>query len=213
MSTTLKRCSRCAQWLPRGAFSMKRDEKDGKAFHCRGCQSKYSRQRREKITEADREKERTARRALRRSNQNIREGERFADIRNAFGITRNQVLSMYGTQNGMCAACAIPIELFNKATHVDHCHKTGRVRGLLCMSCNSALGAAKDDQTRLIALVEYLRRTEWAPDFIGPMLAKWDRPKNARGGAITADAKERLSRAQSERWARNRRRTQLQMGI
>jgi Recombination endonuclease VII len=42
---------------------------------------------------------------------------------------------------------------------IDHCHRTGSVRGLLCASCNSALGMVKDDPTILAALIEYLKRS------------------------------------------------------
>ena len=60
------------------------------------------------------------------------------------------------SQSGRCAACRDA----NPALQVDHCHETGRVRGLLCPSCNSALGYAKEDAARLAGLIEYLQANQ-----------------------------------------------------
>jgi len=42
--------------------------------------------------------------------------------------------------------------------HIDHCHETGRVRGLLCYGCNTLLGAAKDNPETLRSALEYINR-------------------------------------------------------
>lgn len=39
---------------------------------------------------------------------------------------------------------------------VDHCHKTGKVRGLLCQECNFALGLLEDDRAKIVALLQYV---------------------------------------------------------
>lgn len=69
---------------------------------------------------------------------------------------------MQDEQGGRCAACGRPeTSLGNhgkvKRLAVDHNHETGEVRGLLCLSCNVALGLVDDDVNRLLALAEYLR--------------------------------------------------------
>lgn len=48
--------------------------------------------------------------------------------------------------------------------HVDHCHKTGKVRGILCAECNSGLGKFKDRPEFLIKAVEYLLGSRGTPD-------------------------------------------------
>lgn len=62
---------------------------------------------------------------------------------------------MYNDQDGRCAAC-MRVLSFDNNTHVDHSHETGRIRGLLCHSCNKALGNAKDNLDVLFGLVVYI---------------------------------------------------------
>lgn len=62
---------------------------------------------------------------------------------------------MYDTQSGKCAACRDSLT-FDRNTHVEHNHATGTIRGLVCRWCNVALGFAKDDTSRLRALIRYL---------------------------------------------------------
>lgn len=71
-----------------------------------------------------------------------------------FGITLDDKKAMYARQGGKCAICTDEIELMPSA--VDHCHTTGKVRGLLCLCCNFTLGLMKDDTTRLRNAITYL---------------------------------------------------------
>lgn len=63
------------------------------------------------------------------------------------------------SQKGACAICECKLNS-NRNTKfaVDHDHKTGVVRGLLCSNCNTALGLMKDSDVRLLAAVAYIRR-------------------------------------------------------
>ena len=60
---------------------------------------------------------------------------------------------MLHRQNGVCAVCGVGGKL-----HVDHDHETGLVRGLLCGSCNRALGLLKDNVDSLKMAIDYLER-------------------------------------------------------
>lgn len=55
-----------------------------------------------------------------------------------------------------CGICGSEAKNQAKALNVDHCHETGEVRGMLCISCNLALGAFKDDISLLHKAVQYL---------------------------------------------------------
>ena len=71
-----------------------------------------------------------------------------------YGITLEEKREMIAEQKGLCAICAR--ELVKKLTHVDHCHKTGVIRGILCNNCNTGIGMLKDDPKLLRAAIEYL---------------------------------------------------------
>ncbi|MER7596264.1 endonuclease VII domain-containing protein [Streptomyces hydrogenans] len=76
-----------------------------------------------------------------------------------YGITEEEYVVMLEAQGHACAICGSK-EWPGKDNrpHVDHCHSTGRVRGILCGRCNVALGLMDDDAGRLRTAAEYLER-------------------------------------------------------
>jgi len=64
--------------------------------------------------------------------------------------------------NKMTINCEICGVLVGKSFHIDHCHRTGRYRGLLCANCNSGIGLLGDDPERLGAAMRYLKNFEMA---------------------------------------------------
>lgn len=75
-----------------------------------------------------------------------------------YGITPQQYNQILLSQGGGCAICKGRPKL-KEALPVDHCHTTGRVRGLLCSNCNRGLGCFKDSPALLVAAVSYLKVT------------------------------------------------------
>jgi hypothetical protein len=71
-----------------------------------------------------------------------------------YGIIIEQYTDMLKEQKGLCAGCN---ELMERPC-VDHNHITGKIRGLLCVSCNMFLGKIKDSTEILLSLIEYLER-------------------------------------------------------
>lgn len=65
---------------------------------------------------------------------------------------------MFSEQRGLCAICEAGLEFFTRRLHVDHDHVTGKVRGLLCRSCNLAIGFAKENRRRILQMINYLDR-------------------------------------------------------
>lgn len=74
----------------------------------------------------------------------------------------SEYVRIWHEQSGKCAICGNPEHRTFKGEisllSWDHCHQTGQMRGLLCMSCNLALGLLKDDAIRLMSALSYLER-------------------------------------------------------
>ena len=82
-----------------------------------------------------------------------------------YGITVADYNRMLVEQNGVCKVCRRhETKKTNKGTvrrlSIDHCHDTGKVRGLLCHTCNVAIGYAGNDPARLRAAADYLERSK-----------------------------------------------------
>lgn len=84
--------------------------------------------------------------------------ERDKKFRRAYGITFAQAAEMWVAQGCRCPICREPMEFPSKVTHVDHCHRSQKVRGLLCTRCNTGLGQFEDNILLLRRAIAYLRR-------------------------------------------------------
>ncbi len=71
-----------------------------------------------------------------------------------YGISVEEYDALLARQNGKCAICREKPE--GQTLCVDHCHATGKIRGLLCRSCNVGLGNYRDDPRRMRAAIAYL---------------------------------------------------------
>ncbi len=90
--------------------------------------------------------------------KNNKRASKSIDLKKAYGITIDQYEAMEATQGMVCAICGKPPGGRYKNLAVDHCHSTGKVRGLLCDTCNRALGFFRDDPDVLRRAVIYLLR-------------------------------------------------------
>ena len=95
---------------------------------------------------------------------NLENQERRKEIRlksyfpREYGITLDRYNEMREEQECSCKICKTPeSQSLNGRLYVDHCHSSKEVRGLLCHSCNTALGHFRDDISNLTAAIEYLR--------------------------------------------------------
>lgn len=73
-----------------------------------------------------------------------------------YGITESEYTSMLEIQNGCCKICDKHFSKLGRTLCVDHCHRTGKIRGLLCDKCNRALGAFEDSVPNLKKAIRYL---------------------------------------------------------
>ena len=96
--------------------------------------------------------------------KNDRNYERFAvsrrnsQLKKLYGITHADYEALLESQGGVCAICGAdsPRRVGRENLSVDHCHDTGKVRGILCEPCNIGLGRFDDDPKLLRSALEYL---------------------------------------------------------
>lgn len=116
------------------------------------CQEKY----RKANWPAIREQRRLKRASLRAAGLSP---EWIYRLRHRFKLEPEKYMAMVEAQGGKCKICLVEEpRSTSKRLFVDHCHRTGVIRGLLCSNCNSALGHAKDQPAILRKMAEYLER-------------------------------------------------------
>ena len=145
--STLQKCPVCKEQLPKTKYQPSAWGINGEA--CGDC--KRARQR----TWMSENRERSNSRYRRWSKKQAPHYEQKRQIEYKYGITNAEFDAMLARQYGRCLGCQKDI------THkpfVDHDHATGKVRGLLCNTCNSGLGMTKDDPQVLRRLMVYLER-------------------------------------------------------
>lgn len=88
--------------------------------------------------------------------------DRAGHLRRKYGITEEQYDELLRTQKNCCAVCEQHESSFTRRLAVDHNHRTGEVRGLLCNYCNHRLVGRHTDPELLLTISEYLRKgTGW----------------------------------------------------
>lgn len=84
------------------------------------------------------------------------------DLKKKYNLSLETYLEILKKQNNVCAVCEKEDWAIDHRTGktrwlaVDHCHKTGKIRGLLCTACNRAIGLLKDDVALVQSALEYL---------------------------------------------------------
>ncbi|WP_240489893.1 endonuclease VII domain-containing protein [Actinomadura atramentaria] len=130
----MKYCPRCQETKPVSEFGGNRSQPSGLAAYCRPCHN----------------------RVMSDNKQRLHGGQRNYLLKLRYGITAAQADDMRARQGRVCLIC-----LDGSAVHVDHDHETGLVRGILCFSCNGALGQFDDDVHRMIEAADYLEKRTW----------------------------------------------------
>ncbi|MGW4564554.1 endonuclease VII domain-containing protein [Streptomyces sp. NPDC004561] len=183
---------KCGRDLPLAAFARDRNRRDGLQAHCRECAADYSaahyRRRREAMGKPVREKADVpaGHKLCRTCGQSKPHSERHRHAtasdglsarckacraalgrqdhpKRQYGLTEVERDRMIASWGGVCCIClaAVPV-------HVDHCHETGRVRGVLCLSCNAALGQFKDQPEVIRRAAAYVEGNAWKPTLVAP---------------------------------------------
>ena len=120
----MKKCGKCGQEKPLDQFHLQPSGKHGRHSYCKPCEN---RRRRESAPRTYSE-----------------ENKRKWQIKSRYGLTPDDVEVMKASQDDNCAICQSALVRF----HIDHCHNTGAVRGLVCHKCNIRLGGWDDLEWR-----------------------------------------------------------------
>lgn len=88
--------------------------------------------------------------------QRTAEYQRWGNIKNKYGITRMEWEAMFAAQGHKCAICPFAGDM--KKFHTDHCHATGKVRGILCNGCNTAIGLIKESFDTALGVAKYIQK-------------------------------------------------------
>lgn len=140
----MKICPKCKVAKDENEFFKDKTRSRGISWRCKECQNRSNREWRAKnpIEVATRYKNRVKENPDRVRARKLKQ----------YGLSLQDVAEMFVRQAGKCAICA---GVMVKQC-VDHCHKTGKVRGLLCHGCNIGLGGFKDSSEALLAAITYL---------------------------------------------------------
>ena len=87
-----------------------------------------------------------------------KEAYRWRNIKNLYKLTKEDFFQMLEDQEHCCKLCDNEFEsLSQRHLHIDHCHETDKVRGLLCMKCNVGLGMLGDNEAGLLKALAYVK--------------------------------------------------------
>jgi hypothetical protein len=146
-------CRTCKTDKPIVGFPKDRYNKEGHKTECRDCGKIKSKKYRETSAEQ------RAEYAKKHYSENPYR-DKDTQLFRLYGITLNQFNYLVKLQDDKCAICGTANPGTRKNWNVDHDHNTGKVRGLLCWSCNSGIGKLKDDPTLLVKAATYLLNTQ-----------------------------------------------------
>lgn len=165
----MKICSECKIEKNFHCFGKDKYNKDGYCYACKECRNAQLREYNKKNPEI-RKKINDSFIDYRKEYYSDEERKRKYKsncLKRTFGIDIDEYEKMLSNQSGVCKICnnvetAKPSNSnkTEKCLSVDHCHKTGKIRGLLCSFCNAALGMAKENKEILARMILYLEEHE-----------------------------------------------------
>lgn len=168
----MKTCRKCQEEKPLESFNKDSKRPDRLHFYCKVCQAEYGRARREarkaaqqivvESKQCPRCKEVKMRDEYYLDSGNLsglasicKRCNRSKKLLDLYGIDADEYDTIYSEQDGKCKICN-KICQSGKQLAVDHCHATGKVRGLLCIRCNNALGALDDNVEVMKKMIDYV---------------------------------------------------------
>lgn len=158
----MKICTSCKVNKELVCFSINKAKPSGLQTHCKECQKTYyfNKSRLRVLSNSARryaakKEDILAKQRLRKTE--ISHNKRINQLKDLYGMSLSDYDTIFKNQLGSCAICE-GVNLDGKRLSVDHDHKTGKVRGLLCANCNLMIGNSKDSVGTLIKGSEYLEK-------------------------------------------------------
>ena len=146
----LKRCPRCEETKEVSSFSKNKAMKDGFQSQCKPCKKIINKEHAERNPDYEANMKAYGAKWWKALSP---EQRKYYKLKHRYGLTTEQYNAMLETQDNNCLICE---EKMTKPC-VDHCHTTGKVRGLLCSTCNSGIGLLKDDPEVVFRAYHYLK--------------------------------------------------------
>lgn len=140
MIPSLKRCSKCQESFPLDRFHKEKSRADGYHAWCNTCANAY---RRDKFANSAAWRARIKKSRQRYYSLNaahVIQRTRKSEILRKYGLAWDDYQKIMEMQAGKCALCGIEKPGGKGAWHIDHDHRSGRVRGFLCHRCNTQFG-------------------------------------------------------------------------
>jgi hypothetical protein len=153
----MKLCKACNQTIALDNFGIDKTRKDFLRDVCKSCRKIQAKTyyEKNKVVILEKEKQKHASLTLQQKDKlSERRNKRY--LKNQYGLTKQDLEQMKQKQEGCCAICEQAFGEEWWQAHVDHCHATGKVRGLLCNDCNRGLGGFKDSIFALEKAKQYL---------------------------------------------------------
>lgn len=139
---------------PISNFYKNKKKFDGLSGYCKKCQADAISRSYYKAPEKWSERQKENRK---RDRAKTLELQRKCWLRREYGITVEEYNDMFTSQGGVCKICRKHVSTLGRGLNVDHCHRTGRIRGLLCGQCNRGLGFFYDNVEYLESSIKYLK--------------------------------------------------------
>lgn len=149
----MKQCSGCTKWKPLTEFFKDKGFKDGHYSRCKECKTKATYEWRK-----NNKKEYNS--GAKRWRDENPDKQHANEIKRRYGLDIKDYDMMLVNQDHKCAICPRQHDPSKKRgrLYVDHCHKTGKIRALLCSFHNSMLGYAEDDIEILNKAIDYIKK-------------------------------------------------------
>lgn len=158
----MQKCKKCNLIKRLNEFTKNNASKTGLRAACRRCTREYSRE----YYKTHKERARLLakkRRLLNKGKPSYKLQRSNYFFKRTYGLTLEQVKQIFRQQKGKCSICKKRMRMRGnggKRAHIDHDHKNGKIRGMICDICNRGLGFFQDNTKILKSAIRYLRKSQ-----------------------------------------------------